>query len=347
MSNVPLIFINSDETGHEDVRKAVRARAALYSHRFGPRKPKRLRAAGGRHLPSSDDLTAVNLDIRAGTQPTSSTGTSSTTSTTDTCDTIDQPKAQIGQTRDDYEPILTTHRSPTRRDHSTGYDSIQRLPAQVVTALAADPFETYPVPAQPWFPIVLSNMWPFMMRGWVALDTTTAERTTALLWVQRMTMSNASYFYMNALSVTDDLVHRGILDRSLLYWLTAQVVASINAALQTPMGCREIGVILAVGRIAVREIVQGDRKVGETMHRPAQARMIAMAGGLNALGLPPLVHKHILWADRLMTAITGTSMAQLDPRAISSEQIVESAREHSSDVKVLEVYMPRRKVDRL
>lgn len=148
------------------------------------------------------------------------------------------------------------------------------------------------------------------------LDTTSDERAEALTWVQRLTLTEPTYFYMNLLSVGNALSRIGQFDPAPLLWLRLQVVRSINEALSDPQRAAHVGVILTVGRIASHEILLGDAATGIAMHRPAQVKMIEMAGGLENLGLPSLVYKHVAWADRLMTERTGVSMEQLAPAAV-------------------------------
>lgn len=156
-----------------------------------------------------------------------------------------------------------------------------------------------------------------MLRSWQNLtDTTSEERATAMDWVQRVTLSNPAYFYMNLLSVADVFSRHNDFDRQLLHWIMAQVVRAINDGLSQASTTLNAGVILAVGRIALHDIVLGDFEAGATIHRPAQARMLAMVGGIENVGLPSLVLKHVLWADRIMTERTGVSIDQIEPGAI-------------------------------
>lgn len=155
-----------------------------------------------------------------------------------------------------------------------------------------------------------------MSNAWQVLDATEQHRIEALPFVQRLTMSDPPYFYMNMLSCCTSLVEKGHMHPNVIPWLMTQTVRAINDALQDPQTMLSIGVILSVGRIALREVMRGNRHVGATIHRPAQARMLAMVGGLDSLAVPALVREHILWADRLMTRQTGISMTDINPDAI-------------------------------
>lgn len=157
-------------------------------------------------------------------------------------------------------------------------------------------------------------------------------------------MNDSTYFYMNMLSVMGDLVSRGQHEPRLLVWLTSQVVASINEALGDPLRSLAAGTILTVGRLALREIVVGDMKSGITFHRPAFARMLVMSGGVDALGLPPLVRSHLAWGDRMMTRKTGIKLSEIEP-ALANEPTFgtgSSSMVAVDDAEVLDSYLPFR-----
>lgn len=170
-------------------------------------------------------------------------------------------------------------------------------------------------------------------------DTTPEERDAALQWVQRLTLTDPAYFYMNMLSVAGALSIKNLCERSFIPYLTAQVVRAINVSLSQGGAHPSMGCILAVGRIALREIVLGDYEAGTKVHRPAQARMLAMAGGVENLGLPSLVLKHILWSDRVMTERTGLEIDRLEPSAIRSSLLRPGEQE---DQAMLASYRPDR-----
>jgi hypothetical protein len=151
-------------------------------------------------------------------------------------------------------------------------------------------------------------------------------------------MAEPAYFYVNMLSCASGLVEKGLLDRRLLVWLTARTVEAINTTLSNQATALRQGVILAVGRIAFREIIVGDRMVGQTMHRPAYARMMAMAGGLDALQLPALCRRHIQWAERILTAAIQEMDSGTDGGTAgnAASKIVEK------DMKVLNKFLPKR-----
>lgn len=194
-----------------------------------------------------------------------------------------------------------------------------------------NPFDCWSVPMQPFYPRLIQYLWPFMIRGWTAMDTTPMEQSQALTWVQHITFSEPAYFYKNMHSVAGDLLQRNMIDSRIYHWLQAQCIASIHDAVADEQRRCSPGVILAVGRIALKEVILGDSKVGQDIHRPAMVRMVALAGGLDALQLPKLVKEHLLWGERLMARQTGVAMLQ--------EAYVE---EPPDDIGVLNAYMPYR-----
>jgi len=170
------------------------------------------------------------------------------------------------------------------------------------------------------------------------MEATKEERHVGLAWVQRLAMSDPSYFYVNLLSVADDLVQKGLMDGRVQIWLTALTVGAINTALSIPNAALTPGLILAVGRIAFHEIVIGDRAAGEAIHRPAFARMVDMVGGLSALGMPSMCYRHLLWADRILAAITGTAIGDLEGSGRKTRRVPTV----QDDVKALDGFLPLR-----
>ncbi|QIW94893.1 hypothetical protein AMS68_000411 [Peltaster fructicola] len=194
---------------------------------------------------------------------------------------------------------------------------------------------SFPVPEQAFFRPTIDFMWKWMSDAWTVFDATENERTEALTWVQRLTWTSPPYFCMNMLSACTTLAALGRLDAKILPLLTMQTVRAINEALSDPTRMLDIGVILTVGRIALRECMRGDFETGHRVHRPAQARLLAMAGGLESLSLPTLVRKHVMWAERLVCQRTGVSLAELDPRAIRQDAML---LDSSKDLPMLSTY---------
>lgn len=171
----------------------------------------------------------------------------------------------------------------------------------------ADPFNCYPVPYRPWFDGILHHMLTvFAPRGWPALKITHAQ---GLQWEWFMTqhaLAEPALFYVRLLFASGDLIRVNVLKREVSYWLQAQAIQSINEALKDPKRATSDQLILAVGRIALHEGMYGDRHASNTVHRPAQQRMIQMRGGMKALEFPDLVKRLMRWADTVMAKQGGT-----------------------------------------
>ncbi|KAF2772475.1 hypothetical protein EJ03DRAFT_348453 [Teratosphaeria nubilosa] len=332
-----LIFLNQRTDDEEEYRRQVRSKAAQHSHRVGPRLPK---ASKGRGLSKrrrkalenedeNDAASAAPIPVTAHTPARQSSLSTSlpvrTTSSPDGSDTETETELVRQQT-----PRLFV------QSHISG------SPRSLLDKTAsADPFQTYPVPAQAFFPQVLHELPAMIIRGWRVTEHSAEERAAGVLWIQRLVMSDPCYFYANVLSCADNLVHKGVLDTSVQNWLVARLVEAINHALKDPKTALGPGVMHAVGRIAFREIVVGDKDVGQNVHRPAYARMLRMAGGLANLDMPEVCRNHIRWADRILTAATGVTF--LEPQL----GLRDPGRSHekvgmSKDVKALDKFLPRR-----
>ncbi|KAI7332005.1 hypothetical protein KC315_g4883 [Hortaea werneckii] len=165
----------------------------------------------------------------------------------------------------------------------------------------ADPFNCYPVEYQPWFDRVLHHMLTeFAPRGWPALKIT---REQGIMWEHFMTqhaLSDPALFYVRLLFACGDMIRLGVLRRETSWWCQAKAIQSINEALADQKRATSDPLILAVGRIALHESMYGDRNAAHKMHRPAQAQMIRMRGGMKNLQMPGLVKRLMRWSDTVM-----------------------------------------------
>lgn len=146
----------------------------------------------------------------------------------------------------------------------------------------------------------------FAPRGWPALKITNAE---GLHWEWFMTqhaLAEPALFYVRLLFASGDLIRLRVLHREVSYWLQAQAITAINEALSDPERASSDALILAVGRIAMHEAFYGNKEAANTMHRPAQRRMIQMRGGMSKLPFPALVKRLMRWADNVMAMRSGT-----------------------------------------
>ncbi|KAI7218997.1 hypothetical protein KC333_g3250 [Hortaea werneckii] len=173
-------------------------------------------------------------------------------------------------------------------------------PSPCVTDMA-DPFNCYPVEYQPWFDRVLHHMLTvFAPRGWPALKIT---REQGIMWEHFMTqhaLSDPALFYVRLLFACGDMIRLGVLRRETSWRCQARAIQSINEALGDPRRATSDPLILAVGRIALHESMYGDKNAAHKMHRPAQAQMIRMRGGMKNLEMPELVKRLMRWSDTVM-----------------------------------------------
>jgi hypothetical protein len=171
-----------------------------------------------------------------------------------------------------------------------------------------DPFNCYPVQWQPWFDGLLHYMMTvFAPRAWPVLNITSDQGTRWEWFMTQHAMEEPALFYVRLLFASGDLIRIGSLKRESSYWLQTQAIKAINEALQDPKRSAGDGLILAVGRIALHECMYGDRNAANTVHRPAQRRMIDIRGGMGRLGFPDLVKRLMRWADRVMSMQGNTA----------------------------------------
>jgi hypothetical protein len=171
-----------------------------------------------------------------------------------------------------------------------------------------DPFDCYPVQWQPWYDGLLHYMMTvFAPRAWPVLNITSEQGCKWEWFMTQHAMEEPALFYVRLLFASGDLIRIGVLNRECSYWLQSQAIKAINEALQDPKRSMGDGLILAVGRIALHECMYGDRNASNTIHRPAQRRMIDMRGGMTKLGFPDLVKRLMRWGDRVMSMQGSTS----------------------------------------
>jgi len=171
-----------------------------------------------------------------------------------------------------------------------------------------DPFNCYPVQWQPWYDGLLHYMMTvFAPRAWPVLNITSDQGTRWEWFMTQHAMEEPALFYVRLLFASGDLIRIGSLNRECSYWLQTQAIKAINEALRDPKRSAGDGLILAVGRIALHECMYGDRNAANTVHRPAQRRMIDIRGGMARLGFPDLVKRLMRWADRVMSMQGNTA----------------------------------------
>jgi hypothetical protein len=200
-----------------------------------------------------------------------------------------------------------------------------------------DPFDCYPIPYQPIYDNLLHHMLTvFAPRGWPALNITRAE---GLSWEHFMTqhaLAEPALFLVRLLFASGDMIRLGIIDSACSLYLQNSAVKAINEALAHPSRAASDGLILAVGRIALHEACYGNRNAANSMHRPAQRRMIDMRGGMKALPFPTLVKRLMRWADRVMSMQAANKRFLPDDEDHGNETFTTQ-----QSVKVLEEWVPQ------
>jgi hypothetical protein len=222
-----------------------------------------------------------------------------------------------------FTPASSRSTTPQCMDEDID-DFVMRADAQIETARAIaryavprpatinsgrhDPFNCYPVEWQPWYDGLLHYMMTvFAPRAWPVLNITSDQGIRWEWFMTQHAMEEPALFYVRLLFASGDLIRIGSLNRECSYWLQSQAIKAINEALRDPKRSAGDGLILAVGRIALHECMYGDRNAANTIHRPAQRRMIDIRGGMTKLGFPNLVKSLMRWADRVMSMQGNTS----------------------------------------
>ncbi|PIB00107.1 hypothetical protein CB0940_03327 [Cercospora beticola] len=170
-----------------------------------------------------------------------------------------------------------------------------------------DPFYNCPVTYKPLFNQILHHMiHVYAPRGWPALKITAPQGKNWEWFMTQKSLEEPALFYVRLLFGSGDMIRLGLLSAEIRYWLRSEAIKAINEALGDPVKCCSDALILAVGRIALHELMYGDRGGSSSVHRRAQRRMIDMRGGMAKLPFPELVKRLMRWSDRLMAVGTGT-----------------------------------------
>lgn len=159
-----------------------------------------------------------------------------------------------------------------------------------------------------------------------------------VVWSRSFELTEPALFYTSLFLATGIPVANGQMDIEKALWLRGHAIRALNEALDDPKRATSNAVISAVGKIALHEFIYGDRKASIRIHRPAQQYMIAMRGGIERLGLPPITLQLMTWYDALMAAESGTVAYFKDvPRKMA---LVSYTREEA--VRVTDVSSPHR-----
>lgn len=198
---------------------------------------------------------------------------------------------------------------------SSGSVSSQALSGYFSAASSrADPFNTYPIEYHAVHDKLLHHMLTvFAPRGWPVMK---ISRDQGIMWERFMTreaLVEPALFLVRLLFATGDLIRLNQLNPRVADWLRSLAVNEINAALSDPSRYISDGLILAVGRIALGELLYGDSEAAIAIHRPAWKRMIEMRGGMKELPFPALVKKLMRWSDSVMAMKSNTPILLEEP----------------------------------
>lgn len=160
-----------------------------------------------------------------------------------------------------------------------------------------EPFNCYPVQWRSWYDEVLHHMRTvFAPCAWAKLKITPSEGAEWERFVIQNAMEEPAFCYVRLLFGSGYLVRIGALRSDRYYHLQSKAIKAINDALSEEKRSISNGLILAVGRIALHECMYGDQNVADTIHRPAQRRMIDLRGGMKNLEFPHLVKRLMRWS---------------------------------------------------
>ncbi|KAK0286282.1 hypothetical protein LTR35_004717 [Friedmanniomyces endolithicus] len=290
---------------------------------------------------SSIDTTTVRSSSEEAETPCSREKTPEIPCQCGQCHPERRPAVQQSATR-----VIDPHSRTTATDGHPGWEGNLALvsppsspePCRPFTGLA-DPYNCYPVPYKPWFDGILHHMLTvFAPRGWPALNITRDQGASWERYMHLHALSEPALFYVRLLFASGDLVSMGVLQPEVSLWLRTAAIKTINEALRDPKRASSDPLILAVGRIALHESLYGDRDAANSMHRPAQQRMIQMRGGMEALDFPKLVKRLMRWADTVMSKQADTE------RFLEDDEKVQNFTMRQS-VEVLEEWVPQQGED--
>ena len=292
-------FNNPNAHEQKDFKKKIRSQAATHSHRVAPRKGSRFRRfaaqdgpsktereetptgppdrettniippkSGTRSSPVTRAARKVRFDFKASNSGSTARRKKNTAPGLRTAET-ELIQANIGRKR--------TRSQSSPLDESgirTAIVSQGRLPdPSYLDASQRDPFDTYPVPYQPWFGWLLDFWYAGTLPRARRLVKTTAEGINAyILWSRRFEMTEPALFYTSLFLATGIPVANGMLRVEKALWLRGQAVRALNEALSDPERATSNAVISSVGKIALHEHIYGDREAAHRIHRPAQQR---------------------------------------------------------------------------
>lgn len=146
-----------------------------------------------------------------------------------------------------------------------------------------------------------------MAPGLTKIVNCTPEQSKAYAqYTHQLMMHEPALFHMRLFASAAQLVTEGRLKRDIALWLRGQTIRAIQEALNDPDRIHGKGLIITVRLIALHECVFGDRNISIRVHRPALARLIEMAGGLQSWDELPIEKDLTLWYDSFISRMTET-----------------------------------------
>lgn len=188
-------------------------------------------------------------------------------------------------------------------------------------------FGFHNIPWLDWYDDLVQFMFDiYAPRMWSAVQITPAQGAGWLRYINQKTLEEPALFYVNLLLSCSELRLSSLLSHRRYCWLRLKSVQTIRQALQDESRKTSVGLILAVGRMALYQHSHDPQASAATMHRVAQRQMIDQRGGMAQLRLPPLVERLMRFSDRFM------SSRDLTMRFLPEENV------NDSDARSSEVY---------
>ncbi|RMY15717.1 hypothetical protein D0867_06740 [Hortaea werneckii] len=268
-----LLFVNYSQglQGSEEIRKLVRSRATKHSHQDGLRKPK----------------SSKQKQITPTSQSAQGSQSSSVADTSIPDDSTGKESVLFNETELSALSALAEKCRP-------------RL--LLLDGGRSDPFNVFPVSAEPW------HLWVFewyrtvhLPPGIAIVQKSQKEGEEYIAWHLRESIAEPAAFYMQLLNACTALVATDHLPAQLILALRSHVVGALNSAISDPRRQLSIGTLLTVGSIALHERLFGDAAVAVFVHGDAFRRMLALRGGIESLNMPRIGVKLLQFTDKVLS----------------------------------------------
>lgn len=211
---LPLLFVNiTDPSADKNAqRRNVRSHASAYSHRSGlrqesknPRRPRTVRAGNQRQL-SSKSHSGEGQDDRRGSEASPVMLSGETSYDPEQERRLSQYTGVSSHWHSDNNASGPLVSQQQLQDLVTA-SSAKSNPTQLLGAGRIDPFETYPVASQSWFPRILDHWRTVTLpRGFEIMGNSKHECDEYLVWDCRAAQAEPAYFYMLLWSSCAELI---------------------------------------------------------------------------------------------------------------------------------------------